>query len=134
MRKLFLFLAVFIIFHGLHAQILEPAKWEYEVSKSEVQIGDEVDLIFKATIDPNWYLYSSEFDDPDLGPMLTEFTFETNASYELVGKIIPVNPSTKYDDIWEGEIKYFKGTSEFRQKVKITGGNLEINPRLKSNF
>lgn len=121
MRKIFLFLSVFVLFHSIQAQVLEPAKWEYDVSKSEVQIGDEIDLIFKATIDPDWYLYSSEFDDPDLGPMLTEFTFEPNADYELVGKIVPVNPSTKYDDIWEGEIKYFSGIGEFRQRIKITG-------------
>jgi thiol:disulfide interchange protein DsbD len=127
MRKIFLFLLVLASFHGLQAQILEPAKWEYDISKSAVQIGDEVDLIFKAIIDPDWYLYSSEFDDPDLGPMLTEFTFDPNTSYELVGNIVPVNPSTKYDDIWEGEIKYFKGTGEFRQKVKITGENPVIS-------
>lgn len=127
MRKIFLFLVVLASFHCLKAQILEPAKWEYNISKSEVQIGDEVELIFTATIDPDWYLYSSEFDDPDLGPMLTEFTFEPDDSYELVGKIVPVNPSTKYDDIWEGEIKYFKGTGEFRQKVKITGENPVIS-------
>jgi thiol:disulfide interchange protein len=127
MRKIFLFLVVLASFHCLKAQILEPAKWEYNISKSEVQIGDEVELIFTVTIDPDWYLYSSEFDDPDLGPMLTEFTFEPDGSYELVGKIVPVNPSTKYDDIWEGEIKYFKGTGEFRQKVKITGENPVIS-------
>ncbi len=92
----------------------------------EVTIGDEIDLIFKAFIDPDWYLYSSDFD-PDLGPMVTEFTFEPNSSYELVGELIPVNPSEKYDEIWEGNIKYFKGTGEFRQRVKIIGENPVIN-------
>lgn len=122
MKKLsVLFFALFII-QGLYAQILEPAKWSYDVSKMEVQIGDEVELIFKATIDLDWYLYSSDFD-PDLGPMLTEFSFEKNATFELLGGIVPVNPKKKYDEIWEGEIKYFKGTGEFRQKVKITGAN-----------
>lgn len=122
MKKLSVLFVVFFIIHGLYAQILEPAEWSYDVSKKEVSPGDEVDLIFKAIIDPDWYLYSSDFD-PDLGPMLTEFTFEANSSYELVGGIVPVDPKKKYDEIWEGEIKYFKGTAEFRQKIKITGDN-----------
>ena len=116
-----LFFALFIV-HGLSAQILEPAKWSYDVSEKEVKTGDEVELIFKALIDPDWYLYSSDFD-PDLGPMLTEFTFEPNSNYELVGEIVPVNPRKKYEEIWEGEVKYFKGIGEFRQKVKIIGEN-----------
>ena len=122
MKKLSVLLFACFIIQGLSAQILEPAKWTYDVSEQEVKIGDEVELIFKTLIDSDWYLYSSDFD-PDLGPMLTEFTFEPNSSYELVGGIVAVNPSKKYDEIWEGEIKYFKGIGEFRQKVKITSEN-----------
>lgn len=128
MRKLFLLLVVSVFFHGLDAQVLQPATWEYDVSETEVKVGDEIELIFKATIDAKWYLYSSDFD-PDLGPMLTEFEFTPDAGYELVGEIMPINPSKKYDEIWEGEVSYFKGTGEFRQKVKITGENPVIRGR-----
>ncbi len=69
-------------------------------------MGQELDLIFNAVIDQNWYLYSSDFD-PDLGPIVTEFTFEPDESYELVGEIRPINPKKKYDDLWEGEIHLF---------------------------
>ena len=120
MRKLIVFLYVFFIGYGISAQILEPAQWSYDVSNIDVKIGDEVELIFKATIDPDWYLYSSDFD-PDLGPMLTEFEFIPNDSYVLVEGIVPIDPKEKYDEIWEGNVRYFKGTGEFRQKVKITG-------------
>jgi len=122
MRKLFVLFFALIIWDGLSAQILEPAKWSYDVSSTEVTVGDEVELIFKAVIDPDWYLYSSDFD-PDLGPMLTEFEFLPNQNYELVDGIIPINPKEKYDEIWEGNIRYFKSTGEFRQKIKITGDN-----------
>ena len=76
MKKMYVVLFALFIIHGLSAQILEPAKWSQAISEKEVQIGDEVELIFKVLIDPDWYLYSSDFD-PDLGPMLTEFTFRT---------------------------------------------------------
>ncbi len=129
MKRLSVVLYSFFILHGLYAQILEPAKWSYNVSKKEVKQGDEVELIFKAAIDPDWYLYSSDFD-PDLGPRITEFTFEPNSTYTLVGTIIPINPSRKYEEIWEGEVSYFKGVGEFRQKVKI----LSENPVIRGSY
>lgn len=126
MRKLFVLIFVLFVGSGLVAQILEPAKWSYDVSNKEVKIGDEVELIFKATIDPDWYLYSSDFD-PDLGPMLTEFEFKSNESFELIDGITPINAKEKYDEIWEGKIRYFKLNAEFRQKIKILGNDPVIN-------
>jgi thiol:disulfide interchange protein len=105
-------------FNQIPAQILQPAKWSFDIEPSEVNIGEEVDLIFNVKIDRNWYLYSSDFD-PELGPMVTEFSFVPHESYELVGDIKAVNPSKGYDDIFEGEYTYFKGTGQFRQSIKI---------------
>ncbi|NJN25364.1 MAG: DUF255 domain-containing protein [Cyclobacteriaceae bacterium] len=128
MRILMGMMLVFV-FLSSEAQILEPAKWSYQVSEKEVNIGDEIELIFNAAIDPDWYLYSSDFD-PDLGPMLTEFTFEPDKSYTLVGDIEPINPKEKYDEIWEGRVTYFKLHGQFRQKVKITG----THPSIKGSY
>jgi hypothetical protein len=122
MKHLIVFLTIIFYCQLLPAQILHPADWTYEASKTEVAIGDEIELIFKAKIDGDWYLYSSDFD-PDLGPMRTEFTFEPHDGYELVGDIKPINPKEKYDEIWEGKVRYFKGTGEFRQTVKIIGNS-----------
>lgn len=128
MQRSLLVLFLFSTFSSL-AQILEPAKWTTEVSKSEVRVGDELELIFKATIDPDWYLYSSDFD-PDLGPQVTEFFFTENETYQLVGGIRPINPSKKYDDIWEGDYTYFKKKGEFRQTVKI----LKTRPIIEGEY
>lgn len=100
------------------AQVLIPAKWQNRVTPSNPDAGDEAEIIFKAKIDQNWYLYSSDFD-PELGPMVTEFQFEANDTYELIGGIVPQNPSKKYDSLWEGEYTYFKKEGSFKQKVKI---------------
>jgi thiol:disulfide interchange protein len=107
------------------AQVLKPASWSYDVSKKEVAVGEEVELVFNVRIDKDWYLYSSDFD-PDLGPMVTEFKFAKHPSYQLVGKIKPVNPKKKYDDLWEGEYTYFVGTGQFRQKIKILQPDLVV--------
>jgi len=69
-------LNVFLLFVATtitYAQVLKPAKWTYDISAREVKTGDEVTLIFRATIDHNWYLYSSEFPCED--PTKASFTF-----------------------------------------------------------
>lgn len=126
MKYKFLLLILLILPGISQAQILKPAKWSYATSKEQVKINDEVELIFNVKIDEDWYLYSSDFD-PDLGPMVTEFTFQPNSSYELVGDIKPINPKKKYDELWEGEYTYFENTGQFRQVVKVLKEDLIIN-------
>ena len=106
-------------------QILTPAKWKVELSKKEIKVGDEIDIVFKAKIDPSWHLYSNNFD-PELGPILIEFNFEDHTSYELVGKVKPMNSKKHYDKIWKGEVSYFENTAEMRQKVEVLSLPLKI--------
>lgn len=103
---------------GLSAQILQPAKWSTDVTAKDVKAGEQLELIFNVAIDNNWYLYSSEFPCED-GPIETTFTFEPNEGYQLIGGIVPVNPVDKYDEIFECDVKVFKKTAQFRQKVKM---------------
>lgn len=121
MKNLIAILLLFVGVNGV-AQILEPAKWSIDVSSRSVKIGDEIDLIFNVKIDEKWYLYSTDFD-PDLGPMITEFEFESHESYERIGIITPIDPKKKYDSLWEGEYTYFKKTAQFIQKVVIKSDN-----------
>ncbi|WP_018479581.1 protein-disulfide reductase DsbD family protein [Pontibacter roseus] len=125
LRQLLSVLFLVLMAAAAQAQVLKPASWSYDVSKKEVAVGEEVELIFNVKIDKDWYLYSTDFD-PDLGPMVTEFKFAKHPSYQLVGKTKPVNPKKKYDELWEGEYTYFVGTAQFRQKVKVLQPNLEV--------
>ena len=105
------------------AQVQKPkARWTYTFSKPEVKKGETVDLVFTATIDKDWYMYSSDFD-PDLGPMLTTFTFEKNNTFKTVGKLKPQNPKTKYEEVWQGNVRIFEGKGVFKQTVKILADN-----------
>jgi thiol:disulfide interchange protein len=108
-----------------HAQILKPAKWTTEISKTNVGVGDVVELIFKAKIDPAWYMYANEFD-PECGPLLTEIKFTETKNFELVGKLKAINSSDKHDEIFDCEVKIFKKQGEFRQKIKITGNPVQV--------
>ena len=117
---------LFLVAGAVQAQILKPAKWSTSVSSQNVKVGDEIDLLFRATIDQDWYLYSSEFDCEN-GPIKTAFTFMPNPGYKLVGGIKAIQPLSKHDKIFECDLKIFKGTGEFRQRIKILSPNLKIS-------
>jgi hypothetical protein len=64
------------LFSGLvQAQNTDPIKWSFTLSSKEIHVGDTVEIVASATIIPDWYLYSNDFDK-DLGPTLTQFDFE----------------------------------------------------------
>ncbi len=109
-----------------HGQILQPAAWSIEASTQQPNVGDQITLSFKVTIDEDWYLYSNDFD-PDLGPMLTEILFSSDQSFELIGEVKAVGAKTKYDDIWEGDVNYFTGNALFTQEVKVLSLPLKIS-------
>ncbi|KPM47729.1 protein-disulfide reductase DsbD family protein [Jiulongibacter sediminis] len=111
------------------AQILQPTTWKFQPAKKEVKVGEIIELQFNATIQKDWYLYSSDFD-PDLGPIVTEVSFIPNSSYKLVGGIVPVHPKKKYDDLWGGNITYFTGKGQFLQKVKILKPEAKVDGKI----
>jgi thiol:disulfide interchange protein DsbD len=121
----YLFITFWLISVLCQAQILTPATWSTSASGREIKTGETVDLIFNVKIDPTWYLYSTEFNCED-GPLKTTFTFQPHPSYRLEGKVIPVNPADKYDEIFGCDVKVFKKTAEFRQKIKVLSSPLVI--------
>lgn len=126
MRKLFLFLmSIIAVFQAVDAQILKPGKITAEPISREVKTGDIIDLIFSAQIDRNWYMYTTGFD-PECGPLLTEITLEP-VDFELVGPLKAVNDKGKHDTIFDCDVRYFEGTGQFVQQVRILKeGALEI--------
>lgn len=111
------------------AQLKQKPDWNIAYSKTEVNIGDEIELIFTSPIEKDWYMYSNDFDE-NLGPIVTTFDFTPHPSYKLIGKPKPVGAKKKYEEVWEGEVSYFTGKAEFRQKVKI----LAAKPQIKGTI
>lgn len=124
LRKLpFIFLLFFPVL--LNAQILTPAKWQIKLSETNVKAGDEIEIIFQATIDDVWYMYANEFD-PDCGPLLTEVRFDETANVEPVGGLQAINSVSKHDEIFDCDVKIFKKKGEFRQRIRVLGGPMTI--------
>ncbi len=110
------------------AQVLKPAKWNFKASKANPAVGETINIIFTATLDKAWYMYSSRLNVD--GPMPTTASFVKNGSFEVVGDLIPVKPKEKYDEIWEGKVSYFTEKAVFVQKVKVLKANPTVEGQL----
>lgn len=120
------FALFFLLGATLQAQVLTPTKWSWKASSTSVNVGDQIDLIFNATIEKDWYIYANEFD-PECGPMLTTVTLVPDASFELIGTLKAINSVAKHDEIFGCDVKIFKKSAEFRQKIKIRSTNLKLS-------
>jgi len=99
------------------AQILKPVKWTF--TTREIAAG-EVQLIFTATIDRTWHLYSQDVPPPPDGPVATSFTFGKSSNYKLVGKVTEPKAIEEYDKQFEATLKYFTDKAVFKQTIKVT--------------
>ncbi|MDN3687491.1 protein-disulfide reductase DsbD family protein [Cyclobacterium jeungdonense] len=115
---------------GLNAQVISPPKWDIRIDNPEAEVGEEVTLVFKASIPINWYIYSNDFD-PDLGPLLTEILWEDTTGVRPIGELKAINPKIKYEEIWEGDVTYFEKEGEFRQTLLIESADALIEGTLE---
>jgi thiol:disulfide interchange protein DsbD len=113
MKKIFIVLAL-LITNAVSGQLVDPIKWSF----SSVQNGDEMKLLFKATIDKGWHLY--DINLPEGGPISTQFVFEDSTLIEFAGEIqkSPA-PVEKFDKTFEMNLRYFSDSVVFTQPVKL---------------
>lgn len=127
LKKALLLVSLLLIFFAQSvAQVLEPAKWSWASSKTSVKAGDELELIFKVTIEDNWYIYANDFD-PECGPMLTEVKFPNAKGFKAIGKLKAISPKTKHDETFGCDVKIFEHNAEFRQKIKILSADAIVS-------
>ena len=90
--------------------------WEGSVKKKG---NGEYELVYQATIQDKWYLYSQVQENED-GPFPAEFNFDPGDHYELVGKVEESdNRFNVYDPVFEMNVNKFKNTATFTQALKI---------------
>ncbi|MGY0392612.1 protein-disulfide reductase DsbD family protein [Bizionia sp. KMM 8389] len=123
-RKLILFITLCIAFFSVKAQVLNPVEWTGSVEKlSET----EYNLIFNASIEEHWHLYSQDL--PDGGPIPTEFVFSSvdkTENFKLIGGVQESDYITAYDPVFEMDLNFFDNEAVFTQKIEL------INPNLKT--
>ena len=99
----------------IHAQILDPVDWKF----SQVKVsGNEVDLLFTATIENKWHLYAQDL--PAGGPIATSFSFSESGFYERTGAVMETSEAeVKYDASFDMDLKMFSHEAIFKQRIKI---------------
>jgi len=106
------------------AQIVDPVTWKFSAEKIN---ETEYALLFTASIDQGWHLYSQ--DIPSGGPIPTTFTFHPSDSYERLGEVVEtIEPEVKYDESFKMDLKMFSVQAVFRQVIRpLVPGSFEVN-------
>ena len=113
------------------SNILEPVKWSSNIEKTGER---EFSLIFKATIDEGWTLYSQD-SDPE-GPIPTTLVFEESDGIELVGKAVETGamktgPEPVFDNVI---VSKFLSSEPYTltQKVKVKDASKLVKGYIES--
>lgn len=103
-------------FTSLHAQILDPVQWTF--SAHETDEPDFVDVVFHASVEPCWHIYSQFLDDPN-GPLPTYFEVNTSEGVEKIQEVRECDPIVEYDPNFMMDLKFFEEEVYWVQRVKV---------------
>ena len=120
-----IFILILFVSQSLYSQILEPISWEFKIDSSDFNSSGSIELNFIPTTELGWYIYSSD-NDPESGPR-TEFEFYPNKTYTREGLITPLNVKTKFDEVWDSEVRYLDNQGSFVQKIEPLDNNISIS-------
>ena len=120
-----IFILILFVSQSLYSQILEPISWEFKIDSSDFNSSGSIELNFIPTTELGWYIYSSD-NDPESGPR-TEFEFYPNKTYTREGLVTPLNVKTKFDEVWDSEVRYLDNQGSFVQKIESLDNNISIS-------
>lgn len=123
MKRNIIFFFTFIVSYLTFSQ--NPVTFETTVKKVS---DSNFQLITNATIDEGWRLYSQNLLDG--GAIPTEFVYEENNSYILLGPTIESESITKFDPIFSLDQTYFESFSTFYQDIQIEKNISYLNAKI----
>ena len=105
------------------AQMMNPVHFSSQLKELK---GGEAEIVFSATIDPGWHVYSTNLGDD--GPISATFNPVKMEGVETVGKLQPRGKELKqFDKLFDMELRFFEGSVSFVQKVKFTKPEYDID-------
>ena len=126
MKKIFSTLLLLGVAMLLRAQIQEPVKFTTELKQTS---ATEVQVVFSATIDAGWHVYSTELGD---GPTSATFQATVLKGATLKGKLRAEGKEHKaYDEMFGMQVRYFEMSVRFVQELTLTGGPYEVEGYLE---
>ncbi|MGB0896382.1 MAG: protein-disulfide reductase DsbD family protein [Flavobacteriaceae bacterium] len=124
MKKILSVLIILISFSFVQAQIVTPVKWTGAVEK----ISDtEFNLIYKATVEDHWHLYSQHL--PEGGALPTELIYDETQlgkTFELTSeKAAESETVILYDKVFEMDMRFFDHSATLVQRIKLLDVSLK---------
>jgi thiol:disulfide interchange protein DsbD len=127
MRKLSMFVLTLLMTVVVNAQIQEPVKVKSELRKLS---DNEVEIVFSATIDEGWHVYSTDLGSG--GPISATFNVESSKGVKVDGKLKAEGKEvSSYDKMFDMTLRYFTESARFVQKLTLTGGDYDIEGYLE---
>ena len=104
-------------------QIATPVHISSEMKELE---RGEAELVFTASIDAGWHVYSTELGND--GPISATFNAVKMEGAELVGKLQARGKEIKqYDKLFDMDVRYFEKAVTFVQKIRFTKPTYNID-------
>ena len=122
MKKTLTILALLLAVLTATAQMQDPVHVSSELKK----ISDtEAELLFSATIDAGWHIYSTDLGDD--GPISATFHADKMKGAKTVGSLKARGKEHKeFDKIFEMEVRYFEQAVTFVQRIQFTEPQYDI--------
>ncbi|OEY74072.1 protein-disulfide reductase DsbD family protein [Salegentibacter salarius] len=103
------------------SQMDDPITWEASVEKENDSIFN---LVFTATLEDGWHLYSQKEADIDIAPIATTFSYNNaEENFKLIGETSEPDIEPIYDQVFEADITYFEEEAVFTQQIKVQPGS-----------
>ena len=116
MKKIILTILALVMALAAEAQLVDPVHFTSELKTGK---GAEAEIVFHATIDDGWHVYSTDIGKS--GPIEATFHVVKLDGAELVGKLKPKGqPIKKMDKLFDMELKYFEHEATFVQNIRFT--------------
>ena len=98
------------------AQMVNPVHFTSQLKTGK---GAEAEIVFSATIDAGWHVYSTNLGQD--GPIEASFGVVKMEGAEPVGRLTPRGKEIKkYDELFGMELRYFEQQVTFVQKIRFT--------------
>ncbi len=123
MKKNILLLWALVLTLTANAQMMNPVHFTSELKTGD---GTKGEIVFHATIDKGWHVYSTDIGDN--GPIEATFNVVKMDGAELVGKLTPKGKViTQMDKVFNMELKFFENEATFVQKIRFTKPDYDID-------
>ena len=123
MKKLLTILVLMVAVVAAKAQMMDPVHFTTQIKDLK---NGEAELVFKATIDAGWHVYSTGLGND--GPISATFNSVKMDGAQPVGKLQARGKEIKqHDKLFGMEVRYFENAVTFVQKIKFTKAKYDID-------